>query len=99
PHHHPHSFPTRRSSDLAESIPLHHRLHRAQQRRLRARGAGGMTSEEVARRHANRPGYTLVSYGEVGLPFYRIQLRVEVLEHKEIDRKSTRLNSSHSQIS
>lgn len=43
-----------------------------------------MTPEEVARRHASRPGYTLVSYGEVGLPYYRIQLRVEVLEHKEV---------------
>jgi hypothetical protein len=43
-----------------------------------------LTPEEVARRHANRPGYTLVSYGEVGLPYYRVQLRVEVLEHKEI---------------
>lgn len=31
-----------------------------------------------------RAGYTLVSYGEVGLPYYRILLRVEVLDRKQI---------------
>ena len=43
-----------------------------------------MTPEDVARRYASRPGYTLVSYGEVGLPYYRILLRVEVLDRKQI---------------
>jgi hypothetical protein len=43
-----------------------------------------VTTEDVARRYSSRPGYTLVSYGEVGLPYYRIQLRVEVLDRKQI---------------
>lgn len=44
-----------------------------------------MTPEEVARRYSERPGYSLVSYGEVGLPVWKISLRAEVLEHKQID--------------
>lgn len=44
-----------------------------------------MTPEEVARRYADRPGYSLVSYGEVGLPVWKISLRAEVLEHKQIN--------------
>jgi hypothetical protein len=44
-----------------------------------------VTPEEVARRYADRPGYSLVSYGEVGLPIWKISLRAEVLEHKQID--------------
>jgi len=43
-----------------------------------------MTPEMVARRFGVRPGYDLVSYGEVGLPFYRIAITAHVLEHKEI---------------
>jgi hypothetical protein len=43
-----------------------------------------MTAEEVAQKHASRPGYELVSYGEVGLPFYRIAITAHVLEHKPI---------------
>jgi len=41
--------------------------------------------EEVVERFARaRPGYVLASYGEVGLPFYRLRLRLAVLEHKEV---------------
>jgi hypothetical protein len=43
-----------------------------------------MTAEEVAQKYASRPGYELVSYGEVGLPFYRIAINAHVLEHKPI---------------
>jgi hypothetical protein len=40
--------------------------------------------EDVAQRYSQRPGYALISYAEVGLPFYRLTLRAQVLEHKQI---------------
>lgn len=44
-----------------------------------------MTVEEVVERFSKaRPGYVLASYGEVGLPFYRLRLRLAVLEHKDV---------------
>jgi hypothetical protein len=43
-----------------------------------------VTAEEVAQKYASRPGYDLVSYGAVGLPFYRIAITAHVLEHKPI---------------
>ena len=44
-----------------------------------------MTVEEVVERFSKaRPGYVLASYGEVGLPFYRLRLRLAVLEHKDL---------------
>jgi len=44
-----------------------------------------VTVEEVVERFSKaRPGYVLASYGEVGLPFYRLRLRLAVLEHKEL---------------
>ena len=45
-----------------------------------------MTPEETARHHADaHSGYELVSYGELGLPFFELRIRAEVLEHKRID--------------
>lgn len=45
-----------------------------------------MTPEDIARLHADaHSGYELVSYGEVGLPFFELRLRAEVLERKRID--------------
>jgi hypothetical protein len=47
---------------------------------------GLQSPEEVAREHAGaHPGYTLVSYGEVGIPFFELKLQAQVLEHKQID--------------
>ena len=44
-----------------------------------------MSAEAVAQKFGQaRPGYELVSYGEVGLPFYRIAITAHVLEHKPI---------------
>src|SRR5262245_23885359 len=44
-----------------------------------------MSAEVVAQRFGQaRPGYELVSYGEVGLPFYKIAITAAVLEHKPI---------------
>ena len=44
-----------------------------------------MTVEEIVERFSKaRPGYVLASYGEVGLPFYRLRLRLAILEHKEL---------------
>lgn len=44
-----------------------------------------MNSAEIARRFADkRPGYTIVSFGEVGLPYYRVRLRAQVLERKVV---------------
>jgi len=42
-------------------------------------------SEEAAKRYAgSRPGFTLISYGDVGLPYYRIRLRAQILERKAL---------------
>ena len=44
-----------------------------------------MTTEEVVERFADaRPGFVLASYAEVGLPFYRIRMRLQVLERKAV---------------
>jgi len=44
-----------------------------------------VNSAEIARRFADkRPGYTIVSFGEVGLPYYRVRLRAQVLERKAV---------------
>ena len=45
-----------------------------------------LTPEDVARLHADtRPGYELVSYGEIGLPFFELKIQAQILEHKRID--------------
>src|SRR5689334_1295143 len=69
----------------AEPVSVSRQLHRGPSRRLRDSGDQRLTAEEVARRNAERPGYSLVSYGEVGLPVWKISVRAEVLEHKPID--------------
>lgn len=44
-----------------------------------------MTAEEIARRFAAvRPGYRLVSYREVALPLFKIDLELLVLERKDL---------------
>src|SRR4051794_37798852 len=44
-----------------------------------------MSSAELARQFANaQPGYDLVSYREVALPLFRVELEVLVLEEKPI---------------
>jgi len=44
-----------------------------------------MNAEAVAQRFGQaRPSYELVSYGEVGLPYYKIAITAHVLEHKPI---------------
>src|SRR4051794_13209346 len=44
-----------------------------------------MTAEDVARLFADeKPGYELVSYGEVALPVYRLSVRAMILEKKAI---------------
>jgi hypothetical protein len=43
-----------------------------------------VTAEEVARQHFLRPGYRLESYGEVALPYWRLTVRAEILEKKEV---------------
>lgn len=44
------------------------------------------TAAEVARSCASaHPGYELVGYGEVGVPFFELRIGAEVLDHKPID--------------
>ena len=43
-----------------------------------------MTAEQTARTYSRRPGFTLVSYGDVGLPVYRMSVRALMLEMKPI---------------
>lgn len=40
-----------------------------------------MTPNDVASFHADRPGYELLDYVEVGLPVYRISMTVSLLQH------------------
>ena len=40
-----------------------------------------MTPEEVARHHAERPGYELVDYAEVALPLFKIYVVASLLQH------------------
>lgn len=40
-----------------------------------------MTPDEIARYHADRPGYELLDYAEVALPIYKVSLRVLLLQH------------------
>lgn len=40
-----------------------------------------MTPDEIARHHADRPGYELLDYAEVALPIYKLSLRVLLLQH------------------
>src|SRR5207249_11966767 len=89
PHPAPHSFPTRRSSDLVQEM---------------ARGGGLITRDDLARYRVKwrdpiaigYRGYTIYtmpppSGGGVTL--------AEIVNVMEGDRKSTRLNSSHVSIS
>jgi hypothetical protein len=44
-----------------------------------------MTADELAERHAgDRPGFELVSYAEVGLPYWRLRVRCEILARKTV---------------
>lgn len=45
-----------------------------------------MTTEEIVARFVDaRPDFALASYAEVGLPFYRISVRLQIIEHKQLD--------------
>src|SRR5205807_8055380 len=92
PQHLP-SFPTRRSSDLMESVVTQHRaiVSRGWQRRAAIEAilrvnAGDIQYRERTRRRA------VDSFGEA-------RQRQEAERIEGIDRKSTRLNSSHLVIS
>ncbi len=44
-----------------------------------------MSAEEIAARFADaRPGLVLASYADVALPFYRLSVRVQTIEHKDV---------------
>lgn len=43
-----------------------------------------MNADEIVRRFSKRPGFKLVSYQEVGLPVWKLFLRILVLAHREI---------------
>src|SRR5690606_40149996 len=84
-HRHLHSFPTRRSSDLAAAA-------RADQRgRAPGRGVEGDVLQH------RRPG--LVAEGDVLEADVALQRADRGLRVVALDRKSTRLNSSHVKIS
>jgi hypothetical protein len=40
-----------------------------------------MTPEETARYHADRPGYELIDFAEVGLPIFKIYMVASLLQH------------------
>jgi len=50
------------------------------------RKASEQTATDIARSHAgSKPGYELVGYGEVGIPYFDLRLTAEVLDRKGID--------------
>src|SRR5207245_11352542 len=86
PHPHPHSFPTRRSSDLPPHRPHHHRPPRRRfsgRPQLRPTRLGDRPDR---RRHLCRQLH----------PPQQDRHRLDLYP---VDRKSTRLNSSHGSIS
>ena len=45
-----------------------------------------ITPEDVARVHADvHPGYDLISYGEIGLPYFELRIRAQILERKPLN--------------
>src|SRR5206468_8976648 len=86
PHRHLHSFPTRRSSDLRDS-------------------PGGIASSrralEIAERLAAAPGSNTADRRNLGSVYVALGWQIARANEIErgLDRKSTRLNSSHDQIS
>src|SRR5207244_10003264 len=93
---HLHSFPTRRSSDLAAAIPtatITYSLSeeadavRWVQEEVQARGVLPLTEAEAVVR-----SLSIAMHGGR-------QIMIPLLQLKELDRKSTRLNSSHQIIS
>src|SRR5690606_40737481 len=95
---HPHSFPTRRSSDLVDlkgtALCMKYEI-----RQLLAQGGGGsiinISSVSGFRPQPQNIAYVAAKHGVVGMT------KVAALEYgaENIDRKSTRLNSSHVKIS
>jgi hypothetical protein len=52
---------------------------------MQAGGAATVTAEEIAQRYANaRAGYQLVSYREVALPLFKVDVHLLVLERQEL---------------
>src|SRR5437870_2635200 len=58
---------------------------------MRHAGGGAMSGggqqiersvEDIAKRHSIRPGFQLLGYREVGLPFYYLRLRTVVMAYK-----------------
>ena len=48
--------------------------------------AVSFAAEDVARLHVDAyPGYDLISYGEVGLPYYELRIRAQILERKPLN--------------
>ncbi len=70
----------RRGEPLREGAAAHRGV-----RGVQARGTSQMTAEETARRLAGaRSGYQLVSYREVALPLFKVDLELLVLEKKDL---------------
>src|SRR5207249_12057915 len=98
PHHppHPHSFPTRRSSDLlAAQYPVVAKLleYRTMQKALTSYGANMVEfiNPTTGRLHAD--------FRQIGAPTGRFACTNPNIQQVPQDRKSTRLNSSHVSIS
>lgn len=48
--------------------------------------SASLTPEDIARIHADtHAGYELISYGEIGLPFFELRLRAQILERKPLN--------------
>src|SRR5205085_11860053 len=95
----PHSFPTRRSSDLgAEEVALSRALHR--QGRFVVLREFVTTSGRKLRAYSAREVLGLMArLALAGPTSVRRREGLEIWYGQRRDRKSTRLNSSHSQIS
>src|SRR5690606_41060292 len=94
-HRHPHTVPTRRSSDLQAGQLL---LQFLEQRADNVIYRAGFTISRPAARQLVTHGHFELNGRRVDIPSIRLKVGDKLTLRKK-DRKSTRLNSSHVKIS
>src|SRR5207247_7214153 len=88
------SFPTRRSSDLLSQLPLHGYVPLVHERIAKIRSHAAELNRRRQRKNVDWETRRVGPCIEI-----RIQFEIAAIAVVQIDRKSTRLNSSHEWIS
>src|SRR5206468_12692155 len=98
-HYYLHSYPTRRSSDLCSARRRTRILNRS---RLRARAGAREKMTKLSLRDLDVRGKRVLVRADFNVPTENRGGKIRITDDtriRETDRKSTRLNSSHDQIS